>query len=360
MSRKSIMIMAGGTGGHVYPALAVAKYLLGKELNVQWLGTEQGLEYRIVPENGIPLHIIRISGVRGKGIMRLFLSPFLILRALIESIMILRRESPQVVLGMGGFVSGPGGLAAWLLRIPLCLHEQNAIAGMTNRLLKPFAKIVMQAFPHTFNAKGNLFTTGNPVRHDILSVRPPEERMTQNRQDVKILIIGGSLGALKLNQVVPAALSQLDDRLTVNVRHQTGQQHLQMTLQEYEKHGVEADITDFIDDMAAAYSWADLVVCRAGAMTIAELAAVGVGSILVPFPYAVDDHQAANARYLSDSGCAVLIRESELTPESLAGALKEMCRNHEHLISMAMICRELAKPRATEDVAMHCLEVARA
>lgn len=352
------MIMAGGTGGHVYPALAVARYLRQQGMLVLWLGTRQGLEYKIVPDNEIPLHTVNISGIRGNGFIRLCMAPFLIGRALIESIRIMRRERPAVVLGMGGFVSGPGGIAAWLLGIPLCIHEQNAIAGLTNRLLKPFARVVLQAFPGTFRPQPGVHTPGNPVRDEILSVLPPEQRMQPDKPTINLLIIGGSLGALKLNHVVPAALAKLVNEFSFCIRHQTGARHLEVTRKRYLECKVEADIADFIEDMAGAYAWADLVVCRAGAMTIAELAAVGVGSILVPFPYAVDDHQTANARYLTDSGCAVLLPEADLNAENLATALKELCASREHLLSMARTCRSLARPRATKEVAMHCLEVA--
>ena len=350
------MIIAGGTGGHVYPALAVARYLLGQGARVDWLGTEHGLEHRVVTEHGIPLHIVRVSGVRGHGLVRLCQAPFMILRALFESVRILRRESPAVVLGMGGFVSGPGGIAAWLLRIPLCIHEQNAIPGLTNRLLRPFARVVMQAFPGTFGT--GVPTPGNPVREDILAVLPPEQRMRPDKTAINILVIGGSLGAARLNRVVPQALATLGNEVQCSVRHQAGPRHLEDTRAAYRECRVEAEVIDFIDDMAGAYAWADLVICRAGAMTIAELAAVGIGSILVPFPYAVDDHQTANARYLSDSGCAVLVPESELDAGKLADVILDLCHSRERLLEMAKTCRGLAKPRATEEVAMLCLEVA--
>ncbi len=360
MSPETVMIMAGGTGGHVYPALAVARFLKAQGQTVRWLGTQTGLESRVVPENGFNLNTVNIVGLRGHGLLRLCLSPLLVIRAVIESIRILRRERPSVVLGMGGFVSGPGGLAAWLCRIPLCIHEQNAIAGLTNRLLKPFARVVLQAFPGAFVPGPRVVTSGNPVREEILAVAAPEQRMHMDKPRINLLIIGGSLGALKLNQVVPAALAVLSRDLAFEVRHQTGTRHLDLTRERYADCGVKAEVIDYIEDMAAVYAWADLVVCRAGAMTIAELAAVGVGSILVPFPFAVDDHQTANARYLADAGCAVLLPETELTAERLATALRELCASRERLLSMARTCRGLARPGATAEVARYCLEVARA
>jgi len=359
MPAKTILIMAGGTGGHVYPALAVARELLHRGETVEWLGTRQGLEARIVPGQCIPLHTIHILGLRGKGLLRLCLAPVLVLRAMIESMQILRRVRPAVVLGMGGFVSGPGGIAAWLLRLPLCIHEQNAIAGLTNRLLRPLARVVLQAFPGTFTPGENVYTPGNPVRAEFLDIPQPAQRFRQrDHETVSLLVVGGSLGALTLNRVVPAALAALSATMHFQVRHQTGPRHIEMTRSCYRDNGMEADIVDYIEDMAAAYSWADLVVCRAGAMTIAELAAVGVGSILVPYPHAVDDHQTANARYLTDTGCAVLIPEHELNAAKLAAVLADLCASRQRLLGMAEECRSLARPDATREVVDHCLEVA--
>ncbi|MCG8324404.1 MAG: undecaprenyldiphospho-muramoylpentapeptide beta-N-acetylglucosaminyltransferase [Thiotrichales bacterium] len=358
MLPESVMILAGGTGGHVYPALAVAACLREQGVRICWVGTRSGLEYRVVPENGFAVQTIRIRGLRGKGLLRWCLAPAQLAAALFESLLIMHREKPAVVLGMGGFVSGPGGVAAWLLRIPLCIHEQNARAGLTNRLLRPLARVVLQAFPDSFAPGDKVHATGNPVRHEILNLEPPEQRLPSHQSDIHLLIIGGSLGALQLNRVVPNALCRLGDEFSFSVRHQTGPGHLTLTREQYETCQVDAEIIDYIKDMAAAYAWADLVVCRAGAMTIAELTAVGIGSILVPFPYAVDDHQTANARFLSENDCAVLISESDLSSATLAQALGELCRSRDRLLAMAKRCRSLARPRATEDVAAYCLEVA--
>lgn len=355
------MIMAGGTGGHVYPALAVARELIDRGMAVEWLGTRQGLEARVVPGQSIPFNTIRILGLRGNGIVRLVLAPFLVGRAMIESLQVLRRVRPAVVLGMGGFVSGPGGVAAWLLRIPLCIHEQNAIAGLTNRLLRPLARKVMQAFPATFSPAANVHTPGNPVRQDILRTPPPEQRFRERDDEtINLLVVGGSLGARTLNRLLPEAIASVNPGRQFRIRHQTGTHHLDETRTRYGECGIMADVVDYIEDMATAYAWADLVVCRAGAMTIAELAAVGVGSILVPFPYAVDDHQTANARFLAESGSAVLIPESELGVERLATVLRDLCGSRQRLLQMANHSRALAKPDATRDVADLCLEVARA
>ncbi len=358
MSPRTVLIAAGGTGGHVYPALAVASFLIQQGMHVHWLGTRQGLEFRVVRENNIDLHTIRVVGLRGHGLLRLLAAPVLLLRAWCESLLLLRKLQPQVVLGMGGFVSGPVGIAAWCLRIPFCLHEQNAIAGMTNRLLRPFANTIMQAFPNTFPASNKVHTTGNPVRTEIVAAPTPAERMPQEKSEINVLILGGSLGALTLNQVVPQALALLSPEISLRITHQTGVKHLHTTRESYAQLRLAAEVNDYIENMARAYALADIVICRAGAMTIAELTAVGVGSVLIPFPYAVDDHQAANAKFLTDTGCAVMIRESELTADRLVTVLRELCSNYARLRTMAATCRQLARPEATETVARHCLEVA--
>jgi UDP-N-acetylglucosamine--N-acetylmuramyl-(pentapeptide) pyrophosphoryl-undecaprenol N-acetylglucosamine transferase len=351
--------MAGGTGGHIYPALAVANCLRERDIPTLWLGTKTGLEAKIVPENGLKLLTINISGLRGKGIMRWVSAPFSIFMAVVQSIFVLSQHKPAAVLGMGGFASGPGGVAAWLMRIPLCVHEQNAVAGLTNRLLAPLANIVMEAFPNTFPSSTNANMTGNPVRKDIIGIAEPQERF-QNRTDncLHILVVGGSLGARALNDVVPEALSILGEKINIKVKHQTGDRNLQSTKARYQTLNISVEPQVYIDDMAAAYEWADLVLCRAGAMTVAEIAAVGVAAIFVPYPYAVDDHQSANAHFLSAEGAAVIVQETELNGQTLAKLFLDFSLNRESLLKMAYISRSLSRPAATDHVADLCMEVA--
>ena len=359
MPLRPILIMAGGTGGHVYPALAVADYLKRRGIPLLWLGTNQGLEAQLVPEKGFPLVTINISGLRGKGLMKWIQAPVIVCIALIQALIILVQRKPAVVLGMGGFVSGPGGLAAWLVRIPLCIHEQNAIAGFTNRLLAPLAHTVMEAFPKTFPGKVKAQTTGNPVRAEILEVNTPDKRMkVDNTGAMKILVLGGSQGARTLNKIVPQAIMLLPRDIQLEIRHHTGRNLYAETETLYKELNCIARLEPYIDDMAGAYAWADIVICRAGALTIAELSAVGVASILVPFPFAVDDHQTMNAHYLSEQGGAVLIPEPEFTRENLGRLLSELYHSRARLLTMAREARALAKPKATEQVAELCLGVA--
>lgn len=358
MSARSIMIMAGGTGGHVYPALAVAEHLRGKGVNLLWLGTRAGMECELVPKNGIELFTIRVSGLRGKGLIRWITSPLNIAIALAQALRILMRCRPGAVLGMGGFASGPGGVAAWLLRIPLFIHEQNAVAGLTNRLLFPLAKVVMQGFPGTFRGE-KVKTTGNPVRSDILNLPIPEQRLEERHgQTLRLLVLGGSLGAQILNETVPRALSLLPEEANIEIRHQTGSAKIEDTRTIYAECRLkDSGVVPYIDDMAAAYTWADMALCRAGALTVAELAAVGLASILVPLPIAVDDHQTANARFLSDEGAAVLLPQSELTPDRLMELLLELIRDRQRIYEMSLAARRCGRSRATVDVADACMEV---
>jgi UDP-N-acetylglucosamine--N-acetylmuramyl-(pentapeptide) pyrophosphoryl-undecaprenol N-acetylglucosamine transferase len=350
-----MLIMAGGTGGHVFPALAVAHRLREQGVEVTWLGTRRGLEARVVPDNEFAIEYINVAGLRGKGVLGWLLAPFRLLYALSQAISVLRRIKPGAVLGMGGFVTGPGGLASWLMGIPMLVHEQNAIAGLTNKLLSRLARHLMQAFPNTFPARRKAEVTGNPVRADIAALPAPAERFANRSGAIHVLVIGGSLGALALNRLLPAAVAQLDSVARPHIWHQCGRRHLDVTRQAYTEAGVEARLEPFIDDMAAAYAWADLVICRAGALTVAELAAAGVGSILVPYPYAVDDHQTANAAYLEQAGAALIVQQRDLDADLLASMLKDMSEKRDRLLPMAEAARARAKINATEIVAQRCM-----
>lgn len=352
-----VLIAAGGTGGHVYPALAVADYLREHDVKVTWVGTKNGLENRVVPAANISLELIRISGLRGKGLLNLLFVPMKLVLAIIQVIKIFLRVKPDAVLGMGGFVSGPCGLAAFILRKPLYLHEQNAIPGLTNKVLSSVATKVMQAFPDSFKGKKNIISMGNPIRKDITELAKPEIRMGERQDNIRLLIIGGSLGAQALNENVPQALSEITKELQPNVWHQTGKNKLDATLENYKKAHIDAKVTEFIENMAEAYEWADLVICRAGALTISELANAGVAAILVPYPHAVDNHQSANAKYLSGSGAAIVIQQDRLIPK-LKDTLTELLQaGRTKLIGMAKAARELSKPNATQVVAEICLGV---
>lgn len=349
-----VMIMAGGTGGHVFPALAVAAELRERGAEVFWLGTRQGLEARLVPAAGITMEWVSVSGLRGKGATTWLMAPWRILWAALQVLAVMLRQRPVVVLGMGGFATGPGGVMTWLLRKPLVIHEQNAIAGLTNRLLAPLARRVLEAFPGTFHGK-HVIHTGNPVRHGIAALPNPNERFAGRSGALRLLVLGGSLGARALNEVVPAAISLLSSR--PEIWHQAGNRNLDDTLEHYRNAAVTARVEPFIEDMAAAYAWADLVLCRAGALTVAELAAAGVGAILVPYPHAVDDHQSRNAAYLTDAGAALAIQQRELTRDKLCELLASFV-DRSRLLLMAEAARRLALPQAAALVAAQCWEAA--
>lgn len=357
---RTVVIMAGGTGGHVFPALALARVLRERGCDIVWLGTRQGIEARLVPAAGLPVEWISIGGLRGKGIGTLLAAPFRLMRALGESLRVMRRHRPVVVVGLGGFVTGPGGLAAWLTRRPLVVHEQNAIAGFTNRTLARFAREVLTAFPGAFDASQPVREIGNPVRPEFFTLAPPAARVAGRGVVLRLLVVGGSQGANKLNAVVPFAVARLVGSVRFEIRHQAGPRWIDAARKSFLDAGVAAEVTPFIDDIAEAYAWADLVICRSGALTVSELAAAGVASILVPFPAAVDDHQTANARYLVREGAALLLPDRELTAERLARELHELCRGgRERLVAMAGRARRLARPRATEELADACLAAAR-
>ena len=354
-----VLIMAGGTGGHVFPALALARLLRGQQLEVIWLGTASGLESRVIPAEGIPLERLSVGGLRGKGILAWVGAPIRLTLALIQALRVMWRYRPVVVVGLGGFVTGPGGLAAWLTRRPLLIHEQNAIAGFTNRILAHLARQVLEGFPGSFGRNIHSRVIGNPVRADISALPPPAARFAGRAGPVRILVIGGSQGAARLNAVVPFALKRLAGSLAFDVRHQAGERWIEAGRASYAQAGVRADVRPFIEDMSEAYGWADLVICRAGALTVSELAAVGVGAILVPYPASVDDHQAYNAQYLVRAGAAVLIADRELTAERLAAELERLAAGRGQLLAMAEQARRLARPRAADELAASCLEWAR-
>ncbi len=356
--KRRFLMMAGGTGGHVFPALATARTLQEKGHEVFWLGSAGGMEERLIGETDIPLSLIHISGLRGKGRLALLLAPFRLMRGLGEAFTVVRRIRPDCVVGMGGFVTGPGGVAAWLNRIPLVIHEQNAVAGMTNRLLVRFAETVLEAFPDSFGAKVVTRCTGNPVRQDLAELAVPEERMAKREGPLRLLVVGGSLGAQVFNQQVPEALAKLAEADRPVVRHQCGEKHVDAARDAYEQQGVEASVEPFIKDMAEAYSWADLVLCRSGALTVSELCVAGLGAILVPFPHAVDDHQTMNGQQMVNAQAAVLVPQTKLNPGSLAETLRDLARDRSRVLNMAKAARSLARPDATERVVNYCLEAA--
>lgn len=419
---KSILIMAGGTGGHIFPALAVADVLHKKGLNIEWLGTRKGLESRLVPEHHYVINYIDIGGLRGKGIKTVLLLPFKLLRALLQTLSVYKRVKPDVVLGMGGFVTGPGGVVGWMLGKPLVLHEQNAIAGLTNKILFRLSKKVFAAFPDAFKQhkqQQKLSVIGNPVRKEIVQLMEPEQRYKQKwfgfdlresarqegarqeraRQEnykkgaveLNILVVGGSLGAFALNERVPQALELIlhnglmhaagslhsdgshakgFDFKQINVRHQCGEKNLKTTEKNYKNlinqlvsdvtngiagNRINIEVMSFISDMAGSYLWADLVICRSGALTVSEIAAAGVASLLVPFPHAVDDHQTANAEYLANKGAAFLIQQDKLDKQTLAALIMKL--NKRLIVDMAIKARSLAIDDAADVVANECLKL---
>lgn len=355
MSARPILVMAGGTGGHVYPALAVAESLIGSGWPVVWLGTRAGLEARVVPARGIPVEWVDVGGLRGKGFAALILAPLRLMRALMQSVAVMRRHRPRAVLGMGGYVSGPGGVAAWLLRRPLLIHEQNAVGGTTNRLLVRLARRVLTGFPGVLGGEW----IGNPVRPEIAALPAPAARLQGRTGPLRVLVLGGSQGARALNSILPFAVALLPADRRPEVRHQCGAKLLEEARAAWDAAGVRVDPVAFIDDVAAAYAWADIVVCRAGALTVAELAAAGVASVLVPLPSAVDDHQSANARYLAEAGAGEVLPERELTPASLASCLGRFAGDRGALLAMATAARRVARPDATAALTAAIKEAAR-
>jgi UDP-N-acetylglucosamine--N-acetylmuramyl-(pentapeptide) pyrophosphoryl-undecaprenol N-acetylglucosamine transferase len=350
---RSILIMAGGTGGHIFPALAVADVLRAEGWNVTWLGAPNSMEAELVPKHGYEVAWVRFSGLRGKGLLRKLMLPLNLLIALWQSAVAMFRYRPDVVLGMGGYITFPGGLMAALLHKPLLIHEQNSVAGMSNKALAKISARVLSGFPGVL--KGAEWC-GNPVRDSIAALPAPEQRYKARSGVLNVLVVGGSLGAKALNECLPQALFCMPQEIEPRVIHQAGKKNFDEVQAMYQDAGISAEVKPFLDDMAHYYAWADVVICRAGALTVAELAAAGVASILIPFPFAVDDHQTGNAKFLSDKGAAILMPQTELTPRHLAAILENITR--EKALSMAVAARALSQPLAAQRVAQVCKELA--
>ena len=347
------MVMAGGTGGHIFPALAVAEKMRAAGWRVVWLGNPDGMEARLVPQHGFEMVNLKFAALRGKGVLRKLLLPINLLKGFWQAQKVIRQVAPNVVLGMGGYITFPGGMMASLFGKPLIVHEQNSVAGLANRVLAGVADKIVTGFPDILK---NGIWAGNPVRPEIAKIAPPAERFAGRSGALRLLVIGGSLGAQALNEMVPQGMALLGANEQPQIVHQAGEKHIEALKASYAAVGVQAHCVPFIEDMAGAYEWADLVICRSGALTVAELAAAGVASILVPFPHAVDDHQTGNARFLVNVGGAFLLPQTDLTPEAIA-----LIRNYSRsqLLEMAEKARSLAKPDAAEDVANLCAESAK-
>jgi UDP-N-acetylglucosamine--N-acetylmuramyl-(pentapeptide) pyrophosphoryl-undecaprenol N-acetylglucosamine transferase len=354
--QSGVLIMAGGTGGHIFPGLAVADNLRHRGVNVRWLGARGGMECQTVPQAGISLDVVDISGLRGKGAGPWILLPWKLLRAVFQAFMLLGDHRPACAVSFGGYAAGPGGLAARLRGVPLLVHEQNRIPGMTNRVLAKLARKILQAFPGTWEEQLNPETCGNPVRKPVVDLAAPKLRMAGRKGAARVFVTGGSQGARTLNHLVPEALSLLPDGLAFEARHQAGKGRKDETVEAYRLAGVTAEVTEFIDDMAGAYGWADVVICRSGALTVSELAAAGVAAVLVPFPFAVDDHQTRNAEFLVEAGAAVLMPEAGIDSRSLAAVLDSLMADREKLLSMAEKARAVSVPDSADRVARLCLE----
>jgi UDP-N-acetylglucosamine--N-acetylmuramyl-(pentapeptide) pyrophosphoryl-undecaprenol N-acetylglucosamine transferase len=353
---QKVVILAGGTGGHIFPGLAVAASLRNRGVAVHWLGAQGGMECQKVPAANIPIDTVNITGLRGKGLKRWLSLPWNLLNAVQQARKVMRAQKPNCAVSFGGYAAGPGGLAARFSGIPLVIHEQNRIPGLTNKVLARFSRRVLQAFPGTWPERFKAETCGNPVRADLVALLPPEQRMANRNGPMRLLITGGSQGARALNEFLPSAVARLPAGFEVEVRHQAGKGRAVETSQAYEQAGVKAEVQEFIENMAEAYSWADLVVCRSGALTVSELAAVGLPAILVPFPFAVDDHQTRNAEFLVGAGAARLQDEASCTIESMARHLQELLSDRASLLRMAKAARSVAVPDAAERVADICLQ----
>lgn len=352
--KNTIMVMAGGTGGHVYPAMAVADYLQDKQWEIVWLATEHGMENRLIADKPYQKEVVQIKGVRGNGLVGWLKLPYRLVRAIKQTAAAFKRHQPNVVLGMGGYVAFPGGVVAKLMGKPLIVHEQNSVAGLTNQLLSKLASRVLVAFPQAFPQRGQL--VGNPIRAALTTLDAPEKRYNERTGRLRLFVVGGSLGAAALNEILPNAIAKMQKNERPEIIHQAGERHIEKLKSHYATLAVEANTEAFIKDMASAYAWADLVVCRAGALTVSELACAGVASVLVPFPHAVDDHQTTNAQYLVDAGAAQLIQQTELDVNKVLVMLQEMTRDK--CLDMAKNAKKLARPEATQSVATICMESA--
>lgn len=361
--KGTVLIMAGGTGGHIFPALTIARNLQLRGYRAEWLGTLRGLEVEVLRNTDIKLHLINVRGLRGKGILSLLLAPFMIIKATVQSMRVLYHVRPCCVLGMGGYVTGPGGVAAKLLRYALLIHEQNAIAGFSNRCLARIADVVMETFQGTFPTRVNAISTGNPIRVDIADLALIKREPPAVSRNLRILILGGSLGATAINLLIPRTLNEMSVQERPHIWHQTGRNNLDETISFYKAASIPLDdscrVEAFIDDMAAAYRWADLVVCRAGATTVTEIAAAGLPSILIPYPHAVDNHQTRNAQWLSESGAALLWQQADLDSYSLSDVLRKFSDNWSELAAMSERARKLARLDASDLVAGKCIEACR-
>ena len=353
---QAVLIMAGGTGGHIFPGLAVADSLRDRGVEVRWLGARGGMECQRVPSRGIPLEVVDISALRGKGAGRWLLIPWRLLRAVWQAFNHLGAPRPACAISFGGYAAGPGGLAARLRGVPLLVHEQNRVPGLTNRVLARFASRVLEAFPGTWVEGLEPITCGNPVRKEVAALEAPEARLAGRAGPVRLLVTGGSQGARSLNRLVPEALSLKPAGLQVEIRHQCGRGWLEETAAAYRAQGVAADVSEFIEDMASAYGWADVVVCRAGALTVSEVAAAGLPALFIPFPHAVDDHQTRNAEYLAERGGALLLAESGLDAQALGVALNGLLADRPQQLEMAIRSRAAATPRSADHVADLCAE----
>ena len=351
---KPVMILAGGTGGHVFPALAIANELQGRGVPIVWVGTENGIEAKLVPAAGFPLLTVHIQGIRRKGLLQYLSAPVIITRALSESIRIVVKQKPCVLLGMGGFVAGPCALVGVLLRKPLIIHEQNSVLGLTNRILAPICKKMFTGFPIVENNKKVEFC-GNPVREDLRNIEEPDTRLAARTGPKRILIIGGSQGAAALNQIVPPGIEKLSASIPVDIWHQTGKGRMHEVTTAYKKFNSNARVSEFVEDMAEAYQWADLIICRSGAITLAEIAAVGLAAVLVPYPYAVDDHQTSNASRFVAAGAAYLIPESDLNADKLSELLAQLVSDTKQLVSMARAAKRLNTGNASQKIADECM-----
>ncbi len=355
MKKNNILVMAGGTGGHVIPALSVARELTNKGYQVHWLGSIKGIENELVVDAGYPLHRISISGLRGSGALKLLLAPLLIIKALWQTFKVYRQVKPVMALGMGGFASGPGGLMAWLLRVPLVVHEQNAVAGFTNKILSRFAKTVLQAFDQAFKAKDNLHTVGNPVRNSIIEIEEPIKRLENREGPLNVLVVGGSLGAVALNNVIIEMMAL--QQSVVSIWHQTGARNFDAVKDGYASAKIEnVKISAFISDMAGAFAWADVVICRSGALTVSELMAAGVASVLVPYPFAVDDHQTANGQFLVNLDGAIICQQTDLSATLLLEELTLLQKDRNRILHMSCAARSQATVDSVKVVTNYCIE----